>query len=129
MAITSRRQSARTTVLTRVRGLGCVASRDRLDEVEQAGVAPDEAVARALERARRGASGGPNVECRERRERYDRGSPRSFGPPSTKAKYAALIATDMSRKFKLVLALVLVVLAYRLFVGGDTEVVEYETSD
>jgi hypothetical protein len=59
----------------------------------------------------------------------DRGSPRSFGPPSTKAKYAAIIAADMSRKFKLLLALVLVVLAYRMFVGGDTEVVEYETSD
>ena len=35
----------------------------------------------------------------------------------------------MSRKFKLLLALVLIVLAYRMFVGGDTEVVEYETSD
>ena len=35
----------------------------------------------------------------------------------------------MSRKLKLLLALVLVVAVYKLFVAGDTATVEYETSD
>jgi hypothetical protein len=59
----------------------------------------------------------------------DRPGVRRNAQPSTKAICAELVDADMSRKFKLLLALVLVVLAYRMFVGGDTEVVEYETSD
>jgi hypothetical protein len=35
----------------------------------------------------------------------------------------------MSRKFKVLIALVLVVAAYKLFVAGDSTTVEYETSD
>jgi hypothetical protein len=35
----------------------------------------------------------------------------------------------MSRKIKLLLVVVLVVTAYKLFVAGDSATVEYQTSD
>jgi len=48
---------------------------------------------------------------------------------STKALYGELVAVDMSRKLKVLLALVLVVAVYKLFIAGDTATVEYETAD
>jgi hypothetical protein len=48
---------------------------------------------------------------------------------SAKAISAELIDYNMSRKFKVMLAVIIVVVAYKLFVGGDTATVEYETSD
>ena len=48
---------------------------------------------------------------------------------STKAIYSELVSFDMSRKLKVLLALVLVVAVYKLFIAGDTATVEYETED